>query len=105
MKPGPGGLVSPGKPGGGGGAWKPPHTGHGHGHGHWNRPQWGYAAAGFAGVASVAYFARPVYTVTYEECEWVRVQDVSRLALAALLLRRLREQKGPVNPGLSVFRA
>ncbi|MFN3889843.1 MAG: hypothetical protein ACK4MV_05540 [Beijerinckiaceae bacterium] len=74
FKPGPGGLaVGPGKPGKGGGAWKPPHKGHGHGYGHWKGNRWGYAAAGFAGAATVAYFASPVYTSAYYGCDWVRV--------------------------------
>ena len=58
------------KPGMGGGAWKHPH----HGHGHWGHGRgrgWGYAAVGFAGAA---YFARPLYTSAYSECEWVRVR-------------------------------
>ena len=54
----------------------PPGAGWGPGkkHGHWHGNQWGYAAAGLAGVATVAYFARPVYTAAYEDCEWLRVQ-------------------------------
>lgn len=66
LKPGPGGFAAaPGK--GGGGAWKHPHKGHGNWHGN----GWGYAAAGLVGAA---YFARPLYTSTYSECEWVRVR-------------------------------
>jgi hypothetical protein len=78
FKPGPGAGFKPGgfKPGGpkfgGGGAWKPPHKG-GH-HGHWRGNRWGYAAVGLAGVATAAYFAHPVYTAAYEDCEWVRVR-------------------------------
>ena len=74
FKPGgfkPGGFKPGGfKPGMGGGAWKHPH----HGHGHWGHGRgrgWGYAAVGFAGAA---YFARPLYTSAYSECEWVRVR-------------------------------
>ncbi len=74
FKPGgfkPGGFKPGGfKPGMGGGAWKHPH----HGHGHWGHGRgrgWDYAAVGFAGAA---YFARPLYTSAYSECEWVRVR-------------------------------
>jgi hypothetical protein len=77
FKPGgfkPGGFKPGGfKPGMGGGAWKKPHPGYGH-WGHGRGRGWGYAAAGVAGVATVAYFARPVYTSAYAECEWVRVR-------------------------------
>ncbi len=81
FKPGgfkPGGFKPGGfKPGMGGGAWKKPHPGHGHGHwGHGRGRGWGYGAVGFAGAA---YFARPVYTSAYVECEWVRVRTAHGL--------------------------
>lgn len=81
FKPHPGhGLVRPGhvRPGHGHirpghirpGHIRPGHWGHGHGRG------WGYGAVGFA---SAAYFARPVYTSAYVECEWVRVRTAHGL--------------------------
>ena len=94
---GPGGF-KPGIGKGGGGGFKPGgfkpgmgkkiHPGHGHGkwghgHGHWGHGHgyghgrgWGYGAVGFAGAA---YFARPVYTCAYVECEWVRVRTAHGL--------------------------
>jgi hypothetical protein len=63
------GAIRPGviRPGAG---WR--HPGHGHwGHGRGHGRGWGYAAVGFAGAA---YFARPLYTSAYSECQWVRVR-------------------------------
>jgi hypothetical protein len=69
---GPVGGIRPGRPGGhfpGG----PRPGGHG---GHWGHPGWVYPAAGFV---AASYFARPVYTAAYAECEWVRVRTAHGL--------------------------